>query len=493
MTAKARATAAPPTPAGPIPPPILSMIPTEILRGPVVLFVALSYLVFPALLKTSKETQLGLLALGLGTLLTALDWAAHIHQSAVAFQRRLQKELHARANAVVLDDVLRTVFAPGTGWIATLLGCWVGTAGMYALPLDEEQRVRLFGSGLAEVDGALDAREVLLRPGGLLRLLPEGWGADSQKGGSKKNVRDDGEQNNNHASVPIAVDASVDRNARWEDEPEPVGTMDDSLEMEEEDDSATADALTEGSSDSSASSAPHAHRPLHHDVDAPHRRSAPSTGVSQQQQDPATVAASVLSELVGKMLDRSLASVDRGTVQTVGMASALTLALQLRRSPRARSAVWTMAQGAAALGLAGTAAGALTLSEAKRRRERNVHDAAQPTTSSAPTRGGVPTSCSTGARSSTPSNMPLPTLPFSLIFDSLPSINEVLNDGQLWVQQLIESTKSPAFVRRLLEDPVLRRRLKGFAAVLVMMYFRRRRSQRIAQQRPASGGGLYAS
>ena len=194
-----------------------------------------------------------------------------------------------------------------------------------------------------------------------------------------------------------------------------------------------------------------------------------------------------MSELVGKMLDRS---VDRGTVQTVGMASALTLALQLRRSPRARSAVWTMAQGAAALGLAGTAVGALTLSEAKRRRERNVHDAAQPTTSSAPTRGGVPTSCSTGARSSTPSNMPLPSLPFSFIFDSLPSMNEVLNDGQLWVQQLIESTKSPAFVRRLLEDPILRRRLKGVAAVLVMMYFRRRRSQRIAQQRPASGGGL---
>ena len=463
MTAKASA-AAPPTPAGPIPPPILSMnfevMPTEILRGPLVLFVALSYLVFPVLLNTSKETQLGLLALGLGALLTALDWAAHVHQSAVAFQRRLQRELHARANAVVLDDVLRSIFAPGTGWIATLLGCWVGTAGMYALPLDEEQRVRLFGSGLAEVDGALDAREVLLRPGGLLRLLPEGWGGDSPKGSSKKNVGDDGEQNNNnHASVPIAVDASVD-----------------SLEMEKEDDSATADA-TEGSSDSSASSAPHAHRPLHHDVDAPHRRSAPPTRVSQQQQDPATVAASVLSELMGKMLDRSLASVDRGTVQTVGMASALTLALQLRRSPRARSAVWTMAQGAAALGLAGTAAGALALSEAKRRRERNVHDAAQPTTSSAPTRGGVPT---------------LPTLPFSLIFDSLPSINEVLNDGQLWVQQLIESTKSPAFVRRLLEDPILRRRLKGFAAVLVMMYFRRRRSQRIAQQRPASGVGLYA-
>ena len=65
MTAKASATAAPPTPVGPIPPPILSMnfeaIPTELLRGPLVLLVALSYLVFPALLNTSKETQLGLL------------------------------------------------------------------------------------------------------------------------------------------------------------------------------------------------------------------------------------------------------------------------------------------------------------------------------------------------------------------------------------------------------------------------------------------------
>ena len=477
-------TAAAPPSVGPIPPSILSInldtMPSQLLRGPAVLFVAASYLLFTLLLQTSKETQLCLLAIGLGTLLTVCDWAAHIQQSVLVLQQRLRKELHNRANAVVLDDVLRSIFAPDTGWIATICGTWIGTAGMYALPLDAEQRVRLFGSGLAEVDGTLDAREVLLRPGGLLRLLPDGWRGGNSIGDSDS-VGEGGKSKSDR--VPITV-GSVERSIRWEDEPQPVGTMDDS--MEEEDDSATADATDEGS-DSSASSA---HPPLHHDADtarrsasAPPRIPRPPTIRQQQQQDPATVAASVLSELLGKMLDRSLASVEQSTVQTVGMASALTLALQLRRSPRARSALWTMAQGAAALGLAGTAVGALAISEAKRRRVRDASTAAR-------TSGDGPTpSCSTTGG---PSNMSLPTIPFTLIYDSIPPLNEIINDGQKWFQQFMEVAKSPKIIRQLLENPTFRRRLKGFAAVLVMMYFRRRRNQRIAQQSPMGGVGLYA-
>ena len=479
-------TAAAPQSVGPIPPSILSInldaMPSQLLRGPAVLFVAASYLLFTLLLQTSKETQLCLLAIGLGTLLTVCDWAAHIQQSVLVLQQRLQKELHNRANAVVLDDVLRSIFAPDTGWIATICGTWIGTAGMYALPLDAEQRVRLFGSGLAEVDGTLDAREVLLRPGGLLRLLPDGWRGGNSIGDSDS-VGEGGKSKSDR--VPITV-GSVERSVRWEDEPQPVGTMDDS--MEEEDDSATADATDEGS-DSSASSA---HPPLHHDADtarrsasAPPRIPRPPTIRQQQkqQQDPATVAASVLSELLGKMLDRSLASVDQTTVQTVGVASALTLALQLRRSPRARSALWTMAQGAAALGLAGTAVGALAISEAKRRRVGGASTAAR-------TSGGGPTSsCSTPGG---PTTMSLPTIPFTLIYDSIPPLNEVIDDGQRWFQQFMEVANSPKVIRQLLENPSFRRRLKGFAAVLVIMYFRRRRNQRIAQQRPVSGAGLYA-
>lgn len=465
------AAAAPPS-VGPIPQSILSInfdtMPSQLLRGPAVLFVAASYLLFTLLLQTSKETQLCLLAIGLGTLLTVLDWAAQIQQSVHVFQRRLQKELDGRANAVVLDDVLRSIFAPDTGWIATICGTWIGTAGMYALPLDAEQRVRLFGSGLAEVDGTLDAREVLLRPGGLLRLLPDGWRGGNSIGESDS-VGEGGKSKSDQ--VPIAV-ASMERSVRWEDEPQPVGTMDDS--MEEEEDSATADATDEGS-DSSASSA---HPPLHLNADTT-RRSAPPTRIpgpsttrQQQQEDPATVAASVLSELLGKMLDRSLASVDQTTAQTVGMASALTLALQIRRSPRARSALWTMAQGAAALGLAGTAVGALAISEAKRRRVKDASTAAR-------TSGG-------------PTNISLPTIPFTLIYDSIPPLNEMINDGQRWFQQFMEVAKSPKHIRQFLENPTFRRRLKGFAAVLVMMYFRRRRNQRIAQQSPMGGAGLYA-
>ena len=478
-------TAAAPPSVGPIPPSILSInldaMPSQLLRGPAVLFVATSYLLFTLLLQTSKETQLCLLAIGLGTLLTVCDWAAHIQQSVLALQQRLRKELHSRANAVVLDDVLRSIFAPDTGWIATICGTWIGTAGMYALPLDAEQRVRLFGSGLAEVDGTLDAREVLLRPGGLLRLLPDGWSGGNSVGDSDDSVGERGESKSDR--VPIAV-ASVGQNVRWEDEPQPVGTMDDS--MEGEDDSDTADATDEGSDSSSASSA---HPPLHHhDADIT-RRSAPPTRIprpttttqqQQQQQDPATVAASVLSELLGKMLDRSLASVDQTTVQTVGVASALTLALQLRRSPRARSALWTMAQGAAALGLAGTAVGALAISEAKRRRVRGASTAGR-------TNSGGPSFSTPGA-----TNIPLPTIPFTLIYDSIPPLNEVINDGQRWFRQFMEVAKSPKVIRQLLENPTFRRRLKGFAAVLVMMYFRRRRNQRLAQQKPLGGAGLYA-
>jgi len=430
---------------------------TTVLRGPVVLILSLWSLVLPALLNSSLRTQLSVLALLLGTLLTVLDCAAVVQEHLQALKRRIRE----RVGSVVLDDVLRSVFAPDNGWLAVLVGTWVGTAGMYALPLDEEQRVRLFGSGLAGVDPTADPEEVLLRPGGLMTLIPDGWRGDDG------NVKDASEDS---VSTKIGVDrvvpvASVDRDMRWD--------------QDNDADCATVDVTED--SDSSQ----HAHtfvndddaEPVlgHPQTEGSPRPSTSTTSRTIQPEDPATAAAAVISELIGRLLDRSLQSMDGRSIQKVGIASALALTLQLRRSASARSALWGALQGTAALGLAGTAVGAVALLEAKERRRRTRNCSAVPR----------PSDASQNNRTFDPVTSP-PTSGT----DDVPTLGVIFNHGRNWLQSLVMSAISPAFVRRIVEDEQFRRRVQGAVAVLLLFYFRRRRRRML--QQPSSRGGLYA-
>lgn len=462
MTKAAPAAAAAPPAMLNIPAQVHPVPMTALLRGPVVLILSLWSLVLPALLNSSLRTQLSVLALFLGTILTVLDCAAVVQDHLHTLKRRMRE----RVGSVVLDDVLRSVFAPDNGWLAVLVGTWVGTAGMYALPLDEEQRVRLFGSGLAGVDPTADPEEVLLRPGGLMRLLPDGWRGDD---GNVKDLSEDsvstkiGIDNDDNGDVPIA---SVDRDMRWD--------------QDNDADCATVDVTEDSDSSQHAPTFVNdddAEPVLGHPQTERLPRPSISTSRTIQPEDPATAAAAVISELIGRLFDRSLQSMDGRSIQKVGIASALALTLQLRRSASARATLWAALQGTAALGLAGTAVGAVALLETRERRRRTRSCSAVPR----------PSDASQSNSTFDPGASP-PTSGTDDV-DS-PTLGVIINHGRNWFQSFVMSAKSPAFVRRIVEDEQFRRRVQGAVAVLILFYFRRRRRRML--QQPSSRGGLYA-
>jgi hypothetical protein len=70
-----------------------------------------------------------------------------------------------------LDDVLRALHDPETGLIANVVGTFVGTSSMYALPMDTEQGTKLVQASLWTSKN--QARFILLRPGGCKALVPD--------------------------------------------------------------------------------------------------------------------------------------------------------------------------------------------------------------------------------------------------------------------------------------------------------------------------------
>lgn len=134
------------------------------LRGPTILACVASYLLYPTVSQLSSSTVACICVVGLGVAVTLLDLFHVLHS-------QLRSSIKARLDNVVLDDVLRAIFDPTEGTLAVVTSTFVGNAGMYALPLSREQRIRLAQSCLWTSED--QARTIMTRPGGIRELLPE--------------------------------------------------------------------------------------------------------------------------------------------------------------------------------------------------------------------------------------------------------------------------------------------------------------------------------
>jgi hypothetical protein len=80
-------------------------------------------------------------------------------------------------DGIVLDDLLRSIYDPETGWIACCTGIFLGSSTMYGLKMSPEQRIKLVQATLAQEQGTVSqeetARTILMEPGGCKVLLPD--------------------------------------------------------------------------------------------------------------------------------------------------------------------------------------------------------------------------------------------------------------------------------------------------------------------------------
>jgi hypothetical protein len=121
-------------------------------------------LTLPFLLQLSTETVVCLGLFAVGTVITLRDVAKFA-------ESRVRQRTSNFLENLVLDDVMRSIFDPETGWIACWVSLFVGNASMYAMPMSSEQRVRLIQSCLWTSEE--QARSILTSPGGLKVMLPE--------------------------------------------------------------------------------------------------------------------------------------------------------------------------------------------------------------------------------------------------------------------------------------------------------------------------------
>ena len=139
--------------------------PLILLRGPLIVFSVLSALLAPYLAQLSLHSLGLVFLLAIGLCITFVDVFSCLGES-------IRISLGQQIDKIVLDDVLKAIFDPETGLIATSMAAFVGSSAMYSLASTDDQRVRLLQSGLWVRDPDV-ARNVLYEPGGIKFLLPD--------------------------------------------------------------------------------------------------------------------------------------------------------------------------------------------------------------------------------------------------------------------------------------------------------------------------------
>ena len=131
--------------------------------GLILILASLLFLFLPLLAQLTFHTILALGALFFGLLLIAFECWAH----AQVMKKYMKRELISKSRTLVLDDVLRDIFSMDGG----ILGCIIGTVGLYSLPIfTKEQRVRIIR---ATCPPEMNVQTLLFSPGGISAFLPD--------------------------------------------------------------------------------------------------------------------------------------------------------------------------------------------------------------------------------------------------------------------------------------------------------------------------------
>lgn len=135
-------------------------------RGPILLAVAIGSLLLPYAFVLSTKTLVYIFVLGLGLFFTVRDASCLI-------ERCVRQQLAQALNALVVDDVMRSIFDPEIGWFTGFVSTLLGNATIYTLPMTTEHRVRLIQSCLWTSEE--QTRRFLTAPGGVKEVLPDSF------------------------------------------------------------------------------------------------------------------------------------------------------------------------------------------------------------------------------------------------------------------------------------------------------------------------------
>jgi hypothetical protein len=339
----------------------------QLLRGPVLIGAVVSSVAVPYLLQLSQDTVLKITILILGLILLCRDLVSVTeHQLRVFIGRKL--------DGIILDDFLRSIYDPETGWVASIIGTCAGNATMYALPMDAEQRTKLMQATLW-VDQT-QARSILSEPGGCKQLLPEAF----QRWLRQKT--DDFEEVENYSTRNNHYPTSTAKNV-----PTPIMRLDSEEYVIKEVDTASTSAgstHTEEELKEKFDYSTRVPRNIHgeewmheHSEDefqetgdrdsrnqtqqAPHilPQEEFSSSFEENPTDPMKVMLQILWDLISDKMKVYSQMIPESTVETVGFTAAAALALHLGYRKNARVAVAGAVEGLFALGLSGAAVGAV--------------------------------------------------------------------------------------------------------------------------------------
>ena len=307
-------------------------------------------LIIPPLLQLSPEKLLYLGLFAVGLVLTLRD-------GMTLAKRRLRQGTLNLVETTVLDDVLRSIFDPETGWIACWVSLFVGNATMYTLPMSDEQRVRLVQSCLWTSEE--QARTILTSPGGFKVMLPD-------------NIQLWLDQESSALCSPTLDASKCDIDGS--DHECDSSNQSEETEPSEEEMSHVLNASSgpprglDGFSSQLKSGAPVERKPAtktRNEIPDPatqtSRKATPGTAPTIRAHPPYPLDAmgSILKEIASDAMKRTCTGVPDSVIQTVGVVASAALALHLTCSPRARRIVAGAVEGTAALTLASVAAGAI--------------------------------------------------------------------------------------------------------------------------------------
>jgi hypothetical protein len=326
-----------------------------LLRGPILIASASFTFLLPYLSQVSVESILKLAVIGCGLFWFCLDLAN-------LAENRIRSSLSTFLNGIVLDDVLKSIYDPEFGLIATVVGTVVGNATMYTLPMNSEQRTKLIQASYWV--NKTQARSILSNPGGFKLLLPEKlqqWleiqqeaspsqpekiliGPDADADSSSDGGLDSDDDRSDHVSRDFPETPTKEPEIRQRQIPRRIDAQLKNCETE--------------------------------DMPNRQRSAAQPTPIDIEENptDPVKVMFGIMRDMVSEKLQIHAQSIPESTIETVGMTAFVALAIHLMCRRNARKAVGGALEGIFALGLSGVAAGAFSTVFARHILLGNIQD-----------------------------------------------------------------------------------------------------------------------
>ena len=344
--------------------------------GPLITVASCTALLVPHLISSSTHTLLSLTALALGLLLTASDALSTVRRKSEAFVLWMLRE---KLSCLVLDNFLRSMFSAESSILGYLLAAFIGTAGMYNLPLNESQRVRIFRHALG-LRNEEDAGNILLSTGGFVELVPDFWRKVFKLdqniegvGGGNEEGKDEAKAFEAHGCTDTRVHIN---DMSWDVDVDTRSTV-----------GSTSDILNESAhyvrgDDSSGVALPQTATGIIYPEINPLSEGYLSSAVlcrgkegSSNESNDAEISESrgsedvlrsIFFELIADIGHQMFSHVDENAVRKVGISAAAMLCVQLRASKMSRCVFSGFLHGCTTMGLVGSAIAAMIVLATKR-------------------------------------------------------------------------------------------------------------------------------